>query len=101
MVPIENRIWFASLCSRSIAIYWVQKIACEVQTKRLGTHTTVKARIKQSTKYFDLAVALYWVDNSDDFMTQLYYDIADVFKERMTEKGLSEDDLPKDCFSGI
>jgi len=71
--------------------------SCELESERTET---LKTRAKDSTAYFDLAVGTHWLRNNEDQNDkELFQKTAEKFKERMTSRGLVEDDLPKECLS--
>jgi len=86
--------------------------ACKLETKRLESNESVKTRSKASTAYFDLAMGLHSKERGRNLLApeneaghnqpitmKTFHDLGDRFKERMTAKGLVEDDLPKECLS--
>jgi hypothetical protein len=78
--------------------------ACKVETERLENNGSVQTRSKASTAYVDLAIGLYWKDKdllmlSEPITMNTFTALGDRFKERMAAKGLSEDDLPKECLT--
>ena len=86
--------------------------ACKVETERLENNGSVQTRSKASTAYVDLAIGLYWKDksllvrtngeeSSEPVTMKTFTALGDRFKERMTEKGLAEDDLPKECLTDL
>ena len=84
--------------------------ACKLETERLEIGESVKSRLKASTAYADLAMGLYWKDKDllmrmsgegrgENITMATFNEWGDKFKERMTAKGLVEDDLPKECLT--
>ena len=84
--------------------------ACKLETERLESGESVKSRLKASTAYVDLAMGLYWKDKDllmrmsgegrgENITMATFNEWGDKFKERMTAKGLVEDDLPKECLT--
>jgi len=86
--------------------------ACEVETKRLEQGGSVITRSKASTAYVDLAIGLHWKDqnilatmngdgegSSKPIIMKYFNEMGEIFKKRMTARGMNEDDLPKECLS--
>ena len=84
------------------------KEACHLEQERLKEGNTFRTRTKSSTMYHELAVGVHWIDRNlllrmDQGETvptiDTFSEWATIFKTRMTERGMTENNLPKECLS--
>lgn len=72
--------------------------ACKFELDRFEMNKSAKSPSESSVpKYVEMAMGLQW--NNGVRSMKSFYKLADIYEEKMTARGLVEDDIPEECLS--